>query len=82
MKTDSTFEGLVYYTESLDRFSVLDYRRKPKSGDWVVTSRDGPEDLTIDRYRGQPYIAVVVWLGFYLLQHSEQYTPPPVEDAA
>ena len=67
------FDGLVFIVETLDSFFRIDYESKPEAGDWVVVGRPSPLEIVIERYRGQPYVAVARSLSLYPLIHSEQW---------
>ena len=48
MRTD-THRTLVWYTATLDRFHICDYRARPGNDSWVVVQCED-EELTIEQF--------------------------------
>ena len=72
---DSKLLTQVWYVSDSGDFLVVVRNRRPTIGAWVAVEVRGAEEIAIERYCGQPYIALVRWLRPYRFTTLEQWEP-------
>jgi hypothetical protein len=73
------FERQVYYIEAIDLFLVINYHATPTGKSWVAVERLNAMEITVEPFRGQPFIGVVRILKPYQLKLSEHWNSRPLK---